>query len=282
MNISHISSEGAARSAAIPPLAPVGGRDRRSDERELLVAARSGRERERAEFVNAYLPNIAAVARDYRDVRAVNREELMQAGVLGLLRALERYDPERENLFWTYARWWVRQAMQELVSSVNNVVVLSDRALRQLARVNAARHSRVQSSRCEPSSSEVAAVVGLPSAQVAMLMRASRPARGLDEPVDGDQDGRSLAETLGDPASEDAFEHARLRLAARALPAALSTLTGRELSIIRGRYGLGGRRYSLSELAEEWQVSRERVRQIERVAMGKLRDSCDAPRAEVS
>jgi RNA polymerase primary sigma factor len=113
-----------------------------------------------------------------------------------------------------------------------------------------------------------------------MLVRASRPARGLDEPVD--QDGRSPADTVGDPASEDAFEHVRLRLAARALPDALSTLTGRELSIIRGRYGLGGRQRSLAELADEWQISRERVRQIERAAMGKLRQSCDAPCAQVS
>jgi RNA polymerase sigma factor (sigma-70 family) len=249
-------------------------------ERALVTAARSGCERDRRDLVNAFLPRIAGLARDYRGVQAVSREELMQAGVLGLLRALERYDPSRSNQFWTYARWWVRQAMQELVSSLKGAVVLSDRAQRQLASVNAARREHVQSRGCEPSTRDLAATTGLRAAQITMLIGAGQPAHALDERTDNQRGGgRPLAEALRDPAGGDAFEHATLRVAARALPAVLATLTPRELAIIRGRYGFDGEQRSLGELAAELRVSTERVRQIEQVAMRKLRESCDAAAA---
>jgi RNA polymerase sigma factor (sigma-70 family) len=231
---------------------------------------------ERDEFVEAFLPHIAALAREYRAVRAVSREELMQAGVLGLLKALERYDPERANSFWTYARWWVRQAMQELVSSLNGVVVFSDRALRQLARVNAARHDHLQAQGREPSTEDLAAVTGLPPAQVTMLLGAAQPPRAFDERPGLDRPrAHSLAESLRDPAAEDPFEHATLRVAADALPAVLATLSPRELAIVRGRFGIDGARRSLHGLAAELRLSTERVRQIEQAAMLKLRESCD-------
>jgi len=250
--------------------------ERYINQRALVAAAHTGNEEARGELVNAFKPRIAAMAREYRGIRAVSREELVQAGVVGLLRALERYDPERANQFWTYARWWVRGAIQELVSSLNNVVVLSDRAVRQLAQISAARRERTQSSRAEPSTTELAEITGLPRAQVERLVAATQPARGLDDAAHpGSARAGPLTDTLGDPASEDAFEHATLRVAARSLPAALSVLTPRERAIVRGRFGIGCRRRSLSELALELSVSKERVRQIEQVAMRKLRESCD-------
>jgi RNA polymerase primary sigma factor len=244
------------------------------DERALVEAAQGGCTRSRAELTDLFSPRIAFTARDYRAVRAVSREELMQAGVLGLLRALERWDPKHENNFWSYARWWVRQAMQELVSSQNGVVVLSDRALRQLAKVNSARLRHLQSQRREPTPQDLAAITGIPRTQVMMLIGAAQPARGLDEGSDTDRVGaRPVIESLSDPAGEDAFDHATLRVAARGLPKALATLTPRELTIVRGRYGIGGRQHSVGDLAAELRVSPERVRQIERGAIGKLRES---------
>jgi RNA polymerase sigma factor (sigma-70 family) len=204
----------------------------------------------------------------------------MQAGVLGLLRALERYDPTRSNQFWTYARWWVRQAMQELVSSQNCAVVLSDRAQRQLARINAARREHVESLGSEPSTRDLAATTGLRAGQIMMLVGAAQPAHALEERTDNQNGaGRALVEVLRDPAGGDAFEHATLRVAAGALPAVLATLTPRELAIIRGRYGFDGEQRSLGDLAVELRVTTERVRQIEHVAMRKLRESCDAAAA---
>ncbi|MDX6666465.1 MAG: polymerase primary sigma factor [Solirubrobacteraceae bacterium] len=241
------------------------------------MAARDGGERERAEMVDTFLPRIAAIARDYRRVPSVNREELMQAGVLGLLRAFERYDPTRANQFWSYAQWWVRESMQELVSSVSGVVVFSDRALRQLARVNVARHRHHQVRGHEPSIDDLVAMTGLAPAQITRLEAAAQWPHTLDAQVHTSGPwARPLAESLRDPASEDGFEHAALRAAAGALAEVLETLTPRELVIIRGRYGIGREERSVRELAGEQGLTIERVRQIERGAMAKLRNSCDA------
>jgi RNA polymerase sigma factor (sigma-70 family) len=248
-----------------------------SDERSLVLGALRGEAREREKLVQTYLPRIAGIAREYRGVRSVSREELMQAGVLGLLTALERYDTERENQFWTYARWWVRRSMQELVSSLNNAVVFSDRALRMLAQLKCAHRAHVQSCGSEPSHRDLAAVTGLKPAQVATLLGAAQSAHTLEDRSESERSwGRGSVEGLADPAGEDGFEHVRLRLASRALPAVLATLSPRERLIVRRRYGIDGATRSVRELAAELCVSPERVRQIEQKAMRKLRESCDA------
>jgi RNA polymerase primary sigma factor len=249
---------------------------RREDERGLVLAASVGSERKREELIELLLPRIAAVARDYRAVPSVTREELMQAGVMGVLKALERFDPRRENKFWTYAQWWVRQAMQELVSSLTHAVVLSDRATRHLARVKAASREHVQERGQEPSMRDLAARTGLEPAHVTMLIRASQPARAFDFEGETEQPRmHQLAELLPDEASEDAFEHATLRVAARALPAVLATLTSKELMVIRGRYGFDGEPRAATELAAQLRVSVQRVRQVEQAALRKLQQSCD-------
>ena len=112
----------------------------------LVLRAQRGDRREREKLVNAYLPMIASVAHAYRRSTAVSREELIQEGVVGLLRALERYDPDRGVPFWGYAAWWVRQAMQQVVSELSGPIVLSDRALRQLARIKHAQRRFEQTS----------------------------------------------------------------------------------------------------------------------------------------
>ena len=96
-------------------------------------------ERERA-LLEAYMPRIAAMARHYRISPNVERVEVLQEGVAGLLRALEGYDPDRGIPFWAYARWWVRQSMQRLVAELTRPSVLSDHAPRQLSRIRDAYH----------------------------------------------------------------------------------------------------------------------------------------------
>ena len=95
-----------------------------------MLAAKQGGAREREQLIEAFSPSIVGVARMYRNSSRVKWNELLQEGVVGLLRALERYDVELGTPFWAYAKWWVRQAMQQLVSELTGPVVLSDRALR--------------------------------------------------------------------------------------------------------------------------------------------------------
>jgi RNA polymerase primary sigma factor len=215
---------------------------------------------------------IAGVARGYRRCAAVDREELTQEGVVGLLRALDRYEPERGVPFWAYAVWWVRQAMQQVVSELSRPMVLSDRALRQLARIKEAQRRFEQTHCREPSPSELALLVGLPRWQVESLFRAERNARALDEPAGGERSERpSLVELLADAPAQDAYERVDQHELARAVPKLLSYLNEREKTVIRSRFGLGRPVQTLREVAPRLGVSAERVRQIEQDALEKLR-----------
>jgi RNA polymerase primary sigma factor len=249
-------------------------------ERELVLAAQNGGADERDALIAAFLPLIASVARTYRNSAGIDRRELMQEGVVGLLRALERFDPAQGTPFWAYASWWVRQAMQQVVSELSGPVVLSDRALRQLARIKEAERRYVQTHGREPDAAELAAETGLEPEQVECLVAAQRSARALDEPAGRNGDSvTSLGELLADPRAEDAYERVPSRLAAAQLPRVLAELGERERKIIHGRFGLDGRERTLRELADDLGVSAERVRQIEAAALRKLHAACGGSRA---
>jgi RNA polymerase primary sigma factor len=248
----------------------------RAAERELVLAAKNGDRRASDELVEAFMPLIASVARLYRGSVAVNRVELMQEGVVGVLRALDRYDTSLDTPFWAYASWWVRQAMQQLVSQLTRPVVLSDRAIRQLARVRDARREHLQVHGSEPTCQELAEETSLARSQVEDLIVAERCPRALDEPLRGDEGtGVTLGDLLADPYAEDAYERVPQRIAVEALPALLQTLGDRERSIVRARFGLDGPERTLREVAGELGVSAERVRQIEQRALEKLRGAID-------
>jgi len=240
----------------------------------LVLAAQERDPLARARLVEAAAPLIASVARIYRGSRAVDRRELMQDGVVGLLRALERFDPTQGTPFWAYASWWVRQAMQQLVSELSRPVVLSDRALRQLARIKDARCGLLQDEGREPTVSELATATGFTREQVEHLVAVERAPRALDEPV-GDGDGREglFGELLADPCAEDAYERVDRTQQVAGLRRLPSELGERECTILRARFGLDGREQTLREVAGTLHLSAERVRQIEACALEKLRVS---------
>lgn len=249
-------------------------------EHDLVVAARDDPEM-RARLVDAFMPLIGSIARIYRNSPGVDRGELLQAGVLGLLRALARYDPSLGTPFWAYASWWVRQGMQQLVSEVARPIVLSDRALRQLARIRDEQHRHLRAEGRDPTLGELAVRTGIARRQVEQLIAAVRPSRALDEPVNGDGEpkGHSFGDLIADPRAQDAYERVPAHLAIERLPGMLRQLNDRERVIIRGRYGLGGPERTLGELAVVLGVSAERVRQLEQRALDKLRLAFAAPAA---
>jgi RNA polymerase sigma factor (sigma-70 family) len=217
------------------------------------------------------MPLIGSVARIYAGVPGVDRQELVQEGVVGLLRALERYDPARGTPFWAYASWWVRQAMQQLVSELSRPVVLSDRALRQLARVRAARQKFERANSREPSSAELASASGIPLEQLGRLSVADRRPRALEEPLgDPSQAGATFGETLPDERAEEVYEESTLRMDAATVPQLLDRLDERQRQVIAARYGFGVAEKTLQALGKELGVSAERVRQIEQDSLSKL------------
>jgi RNA polymerase sigma factor (sigma-70 family) len=249
-----------------------GGRRRDEHERTIVIAAKHGDARDRERLIEAFRPSISGIARMYRNSTRVEWNELMQEGAVGLLRALERYDVQLGIPFWAYASWWVRQAMQQVVSELSRPLVLSDRALRQLARVKAAQRSFEQARGREPTCADLAAVAGLPTRQIECLVRTDRTPRGLDEPAGGESGERATpAEMLADPPAEEAYERAEQRLLTRELPRLLELLDERERTVICSRYGIGRPERTLREIGQTLGVSAERVRQIEQVSLGKLK-----------
>jgi RNA polymerase primary sigma factor len=192
----------------------------------------------------------------------------MQEGVVGLLRALERYDPALEVPFWAYASWWVRQAMQQLVAELTRPVVMSDRALRQLSDIKNASVSLGGS----PTTAQLSERTGLGTPQVANLLAADRPPRGFEESIKNDQGELGMfGELIADPLAEDEYEQVITNVAAGQLRDLLSSLSEREREVLNSRYGLDRPEESRREIAGRLGLSSERVRQLESRALGKLR-----------
>jgi len=238
----------------------------------LIDAAQAGDRRAREELVEAFLPLIAGVARVYRGSQAITRVELMQEGVVGLLRALKRYDPALGVPFWGYAAWWVRQAMQQLIAELTRPMVLSDRALRQLSQLKRAHGEYLVEHAREPSGNELADRTGLSHAQVADMLALERVPQSMDEAIQGAEgDVGAFGELLADPLSGDAYEQLLDYSEIEQIRALLGSLNDRERMILRARYGLDGPEESLRDIGERIGLSGERVRQIEQRALGKLR-----------
>jgi RNA polymerase sigma factor (sigma-70 family) len=218
------------------------------------------------------MPAIGTLARIYRNSPGVEHAELMQEGVVGLLRALRRYEARMNTPFWAYASWWVRQAMQGLVADLTRPVALSDRALRAMARVKRARHAHLQLHMREPSCGELAQATSLPLDQVETLLSLERVPRSLDQPVGGEtSSGRTAADLLVDPVAEDEYDRIVERTGAKDVRALTDALDERERQVLFGHYGLDGPPQTLRQIGSQFGLSAERVRQIEEQALDGLR-----------
>jgi RNA polymerase primary sigma factor len=243
-------------------------------EHELVLVAIGGDSAARDELVEAFLPLIGSVARRYRNSSGVDHRELMQEGVVGLLRALERYNRELGGPFWPYATWWVRQAMQRLVAELTRPVVLSDRALRQLARVKDAQREHVQAQGMEPSSTELATRAGLTRKQVETLSAVDRAPRRFEEPVGRDEETiGTFGDLFEDPLAQNEYERVEEQEEILELHDLTADLAERERTVLWARFGVNGPEQTLRQIAGSLGLSAERVRQIEERALGKLREA---------
>jgi RNA polymerase sigma factor (sigma-70 family) len=256
-----------AAAPARPAPAELGGRH----QTPLLRAAQGGDQVACEQLVGEFMPLIVRAARNYSRSEGLQTEELVQEGVVGLLIALERYDPELGFPFWAYASWWVRRRMQRLVAELCLPLVLSDRAFRQLADIGYARREHEQANRSSPSAVELAARTGYSREQIDSLMCVALPQRSLDEPLarDGDAAG-TVGSSLADAAAEDRFEEVDRQSEREALRSRPNDLCERERDVLRARYGFDGRARTLREIGSELGLSAERVRQIQQVALTKL------------
>jgi RNA polymerase sigma factor (sigma-70 family) len=247
------------------------------EERELIIAAECGDAAACRRLVEAFLPAIANLARGFRGSR-VERRELLQEGVAGLLFAARKYDPELDTPFWAYAAFWVRKAMQELVAQLTKPVALSDRAARDLSHVRTARNESLQREGKEPTTEELSAATGLAPRQVESLLATERTPRGLEDRLSAD-DGSSptIGETIVDPVAEQAYEKVLDDLEIHGVLDLTNELGERERAVIRSHYGLGQERRTLSEIGVGLGLTAERARQIEAAGLSKLRRALAQP-----
>jgi RNA polymerase primary sigma factor len=235
-------------------------------------AAQLGNPAARQQVLDDFLPLIRRVARNYAGVTALATDELVQEGVVGLFTALVRYDLSLGVPFWAYASWWVRRCMQRLVAELTLPVVLSDRAMRQLAELKHARQDHEQMHHCEPSSEELVARTGYTQDQLDSLMCAELHPRSLEEPLQGSGgDAGTLADLFADPRAEEGFASVERELDAEVLRRRPNSLGKRERAILRARFGFDGPPQTLQAVGSDLDLSAERVRQIQEHALDMLR-----------
>ena len=246
-------------------------------ERELVAATEGGDEAACRQLVDSFLPAIGGVARRFAGGQ-VQRTDLMQEGVAGLLFAARRYDPRMKTPFWAYASFWVRKAMQELIAEVARPMALSDHAVRGLARINAARRDHLQASGAEPTKEELATATGFTRAQLDSLLAIERPPRSFEEPL-GAEEGTmaTLGETVADPGAEQEYQQVLDGMEIEAVGNLAHRLDERERRVLRSHYGLGRTAQTLSEIGSDLGLTAERIRQIEKEALEKLRDEAARP-----
>lgn len=239
-----------------------------------MVAAEAGDADACRKLVEAFLPAIAGLAGGFLSGMGVEREELVQEGVVGLLFAARRYDAELNTPFWAYASFWVRKAMQELVAELARPVALSDRAVRGLALIRSARREHVQAHGAEPTSEELSDATGFTLEQLESLQATERRPRGVEERLSADGEAiPTVGETIVDPVAEQAYEQVLDDLEIRVLRDLTDELEERERLVIRAHYGLGEPAQTLTQIGAEFGLTAERARQIELGALNKLREA---------
>lgn len=247
-------------------------------ERDLVIATEAGDADACRKLVAAFLPAIGGLARHFPTDAGVELQELVHEGVAGLLHAARRYDTRRTTPFWAYASFWVRKAMQEHVAELTRPVALSDRAVRSLAQLRAARREHLLASGVEPTDAELVTATGFTLAQLGRLQAIERRPRAMEEPLSADAEATAtVGDTIIDPSAERAYQHVLDQIEAREVLDLAEQLEGRELEVIRAHYGLGQPAQTLNQIGRTLGLTAERARQIEVGALDKLRSALAHP-----
>ena len=226
----------------------------------------------RDHLIRANLRLVVSVAKKYiaRIGGGMGFADPIQEGNLGLMRAVEKFEYRKGNRFSTYASWWIRQAISRSIAEQGRVIRIPVHLAESIGKLNREYRRLQQVLERDPTSAELATVLGVAVEKVAMMLEASRNAISLSTRV-GDDDA-VLGDFIEDQSSAAPLDAATDALCRRDIAQALAALTERERGILQLRYGLtDGRRRTLEEVGVAFGITRERTRQIEFEALSRLR-----------
>ena len=238
-------------------------------EKDLARRAIAGDTYARDQLVVHNLRLVVSIARSYYN-NFLSFDDLVQEGNLGLMRAVEKYDPDKGFRFTTYASWWIRQSIVRAIADNGHAIRVPVHLRSDMQRIIRMKSQFIQEKGCDPSIEEIVTMTGLPEQRVRNAISYNRSVDSLDRAID-DEGITSLKDFVPDTKSRTAEEQLEMRLLTEEVKETIDEcLNEREREIILCRFGFQERKSTLQELGERFGLTRERIRQLERNALKKL------------
>jgi len=241
------------------------------EEISLARRIRRGDKAARDHMISANLRLVVKIAMDYKDF-GLPLLDLISEGNIGLIKAVERFDPRKGGKLSTYAAWWIKQSIKRALANQSKTIRLPVHLVDKIAKMRRVAMALSEDLGREPSDEEIAIELGVPTNKVAHLKSVSVRPASLDAPVGEDGDSATFGDMVGDENAVSPYENLQAKNLNFDLHSMVDSLDPREAEIIKMRFGLDGHdELTLEEVGKHFRVTRERVRQLQNLALSKMR-----------